>query len=755
MKIPEKLTWKHLLLGVGILFVVFLCTLVVGGSAAYFLSDSNANDSDTMQPAQKATVTKPQKTTPVVKPTLVKTATITPTPEQQETATKNPENPQGKLTGKQQLTENSMFEDFSSNSQGWKQSADENSVFKIEKGAYSIQVVKPGYLDKADIPVKFPPNEISFDVKGQAGDQPGRFGVYCNYLDAKNSYYVEFDLASNEYVISKIKDGDEIPLTKENSSGQYWLPASSLKSPPTSANHIAISCQRNTISLTINETLIDTVDIAKPLDKPGKAAFYLSTYPTTGENGYKVFFGNVKVSQSSPTSPIALSPTEPAPEEPAKENISLPGENLPGKQRFRNNDVFEDFSTNAWGWAESNDGKIIRKIEDGAYSIQVLDPGNVGLSVLSSSIFPNEISFDVKGPPGKQDGHFGVYCNLLDDDNKYYVEFDLAINAYIIVEVKDGNAALLTKKNSDGGDWLPASALISPPTSVNHIDINCYSDSISLSVNKTLVDKVDVTDPLSKPGRGALYAGTIKESGKDGYKVYFDNLRFYQPEGNTSGKSPSSKPSGPADSVGELTGKQQVTDHSIFDDFSSNAFKWKINEGIQSVSKIENETYTIQSFGKKILTMDFFPVDFVPNEIKFDVKGSSDQKDGTVGVYCEYSDWKNKYFVEVDLAAKKYLIEEIKDGKTILLVELPDPKVEWVPTNAIKSPPTTVNHIDISCYLDKISLSINDTLVEQVDIKDPLENPGRGLFYVYTYDFADKDGYSAIFDNVEIFHPVQ
>ena len=38
---------------------------------------------------------------------------------------------------------------------------------------------------------------------------------------------------------------------------------------------------------------------------------------------------------------------------------------------------------------------------------------------------------------------------------------------------------------------------------------------------------------------------------------------------------------------------------------------------------------------------------------------------------------------------------------------------------------------------------------------DPLPEPGIGTFFINTFDNTDKDGYSVIFDNVEIYEPMQ
>ena len=133
-----------------------------------------------------------------------------------------------------------------------------------------------------------------------------------------------------------------------------------------------------------------------------------------------------------------------------------------------------------------------------------------------------------KGPAGEQDGTFGVECHYLDDDNTYFIEFDLSTNKYTISETKDGKDIPLTK-SSYSQTWLKATALKSPPTSVNRIKISCYLESISLYINDKFVDQVDVMDPLPEPGIGTFYVNTFDDTDKDGYFVIFDNVEIYEP----------------------------------------------------------------------------------------------------------------------------------------------------------------------------------------------------------------------------------
>jgi hypothetical protein len=201
------------------------------------------------------------------------------------------------LTGDQRLDDHSFYDDFSSDALGWPVFDDDKTILQYENGAYSLQIAEPDYYDWAYFPGDFVPYEMEFDVQGLPGQQDGTFGVFCQFQDADNYYYVEFDLALNSYLIGQSVNGEDIPLTTENSSGQYWQSASALKSPPTSVNHIGVSCYLDFVTLFINDQWVDEVNVTQPFDQPGEAAFFVYAFDFAGPSGYKVFFDNVEAWQ--------------------------------------------------------------------------------------------------------------------------------------------------------------------------------------------------------------------------------------------------------------------------------------------------------------------------------------------------------------------------------------------------------------------------------------------------------------------------
>lgn len=312
-----------------IMVTVCVCAVVLGGVAAYFMSGSGSflpesieinmgNDEETAdvenlpvpsevpQPTRPAAVEPPTVAPPPTQQVPVPaTAVIPPTqvPAEAEPAAEQPQGPveppfeEAVLTGKQERTESRLFDDFSSDSMDWFQSDTGDYSILIENGVYNIHVKTADQMAWTEFPVDFIPYEFSFDVRGPAGEQDGAFGAECNYLDDDNLYYVEFDLATNEYTMAAKKDGVITPLTKKNSQGQYWWKASALKSPATAVNHIAVSCYLDNITLFVNDKLVYQAEVKDPLPEPGVATLYVYTYRGVEGDGYKVTFDNLEVYQ--------------------------------------------------------------------------------------------------------------------------------------------------------------------------------------------------------------------------------------------------------------------------------------------------------------------------------------------------------------------------------------------------------------------------------------------------------------------------
>jgi len=102
----------------------------------------------------------------------------------------------------------------------------------------------------------------------------------------------------------------------------------------------------------------------------------------------------------------------------------------------------------------------------------------------------------------------------------------------------------------------------------------------------------------------------------------------------------------PTDSGLSLTGDQYVDDHSLYDDFSSDALMWPVFDDGKTIIKFEDEAYSFQIAEPEYIDWAYFPVDFTPYEIWFDVRGLPGQQDGTFGVFCQYQDVDNHYYAD-------------------------------------------------------------------------------------------------------------
>ena len=216
---------------------------------------------------------------------------------------------------------------------------------------------------------------------------------------------------------------------------------------------------------------------------------------------------------------------------------------------------------------------------------------------------------------------------------------------------------------------------------------------------------------------------------------------------------PPLSPTATADSI--FTGSQYLDETYLYDDFSSDALGWTVYQDDVTITKYEEEAFSIQVTQQNTFDWVYLPVDFIPYEINFDVRSFDGPQDGTFGVLCQYQDVDNYYYIEIDLLTKDYTIAQSIDDKFIPLTPLNENGQYWQPADQLNEPPTEINQIGVSCYLDIIGLFINNEFVDSVTVDQPFNDPGQAALFVYAFDFAGEAGYKVFFDNVEAFQPVQ
>jgi hypothetical protein len=207
--------------------------------------------------------------------------------------------PNGTLTGSQMIYDNYFFDDFSSDALGWSIYDDGMTILKYENGQYSLQVTEPDYFDWAYAPIDFYASEINFNLQGLPGPQNGTFGVFCQFHDIKNYYYVEFDLELQEYLVGVIVDDNETLLTVDPTNDN-WASAQGMKSLPEQVNHIRLTCTQDYITLSINDEWNGDYQVTTPFDSPGDTAFFVYAFDFPDTAGYKVFIDDVEIFNPNP-----------------------------------------------------------------------------------------------------------------------------------------------------------------------------------------------------------------------------------------------------------------------------------------------------------------------------------------------------------------------------------------------------------------------------------------------------------------------
>jgi hypothetical protein len=231
----------------------------------------------------------------------------------------------------------------------------------------------------------------------------------------------------------------------------------------------------------------------------------------------------------------------------------------------------------------------------------------------------------------------------------------------------------------------------------------------------------------------------------------FDPEPTLQFEHNTLPDVTESFDPGPDPVLPGLTGMQVYEDTYLYDDFSSDALGWPIANDEKAILQYENGQYSFQILQADEFDWAYPPIDFLATDVWFDVHGLPGDQNGTFGVFCQDQDVDNYYFIEFDLELRSYLVGVVTNAEFTYLTPENSEGNHWMDSTAINSQPEQANRIGVSCYLDYISLFINDEWVDDFDVPVPFATEGDVALFVYAFDFADANGYKVFFDNIEIY----
>lgn len=197
--------------------------------------------------------------------------------------------------------------------------------------------------------------------------------------------------------------------------------------------------------------------------------------------------------------------------------------NPPESQIAQDAVIFDDFSSDVLDWGTSSDEISIHQIEDGAYTIRVLQPEYIAWSEVPVDFYPVYTEFDAWVPGGGDGGSYGILCHFQSDNDYYYVEIDLSEEAYSIGRYLDGEYSTITDT-----DW-PYTDALNAGSAVNHVYVGCELDKITLFINDQFVDQTPLPE-TAQPGAMEIFGSTWDDMPAGGYKVYFDNFTAWKPE---------------------------------------------------------------------------------------------------------------------------------------------------------------------------------------------------------------------------------
>ncbi len=232
---PKKSNLNLILIAAGL--VVAACCVLGGAYAvgkAVFGGDSDSPLSVLENPTETPTK-RPPTSTPI--PPIISTPT------------------QPAVTGRQELSDTSFFDDFSSKSLGWNEEMDASSGTGYEDGRYFIQVNVPDYRQMVFTPLDAQ-THMEFSAEVTSGASNGAFGMACYWQDFDNHHYIYFDLESNNFFIGKVENKEWTDLTERLDFPKVLGP-----------QRYAVDCTPGMISVYINDALVHELPVNMPVQE--------------------------------------------------------------------------------------------------------------------------------------------------------------------------------------------------------------------------------------------------------------------------------------------------------------------------------------------------------------------------------------------------------------------------------------------------------------------------------------------------------
>lgn len=202
--------------------------------------------------------------------------------------------PDKSLTGAQVLSEHSFIDDFSSNALGWPIINDSTLITKVDQGVLTIRVIEKVVNHFVFIPTPFNPYLINFDITSPTNYGDGTFGLVCQYQDAENHYYLEFDPEFGSYSIMQVRDGENIVMLDEENQKIFWKDMPAFIAQPGAVNNLSVNCSPDGVTLFANDQLIVDTIADQPFNQEGLAGILIYAYSFAADEGYQIILDNVE-----------------------------------------------------------------------------------------------------------------------------------------------------------------------------------------------------------------------------------------------------------------------------------------------------------------------------------------------------------------------------------------------------------------------------------------------------------------------------
>lgn len=616
-----------------------------------------------------------------------------------------------------------IADNFDADNGTWKLGYDGETSVYLRAGMLYIAVDVESTVAWSESSTRAEDFYMEVETTHREGALNNQFGVLFQYEDGDN--FLFFSVGSDGYYSLQRLVNDEWEMVIE------WTESDVIETGEGSQNLLGILSEGSTVTLLINDAIVDQVTGLQPLE--GKLALAAGAYDEPGVN---ISFDNFAVwlLDGDSGGPRIGRPVR-VPQRPEATETPEPEENpeaatpeptaTPQPEESALSDRLEairaevpiytdDFSQESAGWSPNLFDGATYGVEDGEMLIDIAIPNALGWTLSNQQLDNFYLEVDTTHLAGPVAVEHGVLFRYVDPQNFYFLAIS-ATGEFSLWRLQENEWQVIQ-------DWTYTPAILAESGLPNTIGLLAEGEQMTILVNDEVV--LETRDDTFPTGAIGLALGTFAEGG---VTVAFDNLTLWglevsgdsltvpdipaQPTAEPT-EEPTEEPAGASARIEAIL----ASDPTISDDFRRDQGLWAMDATDSATPFFERRALHIEVVSENWIGWSEYvgegeeQLQFSDFYTEVDMSFAQRPIGAAGGMIVRLQDSGDFYYFVVEAAGNYSLHKRVGD----VWVEL----IPWTATDQMDTADGAVTRIGALAEGDQLALTINGVTVGEVQDAD-------------------------------------